>query len=90
MNVFGSNIFSEDGKVLFCLVCEKSVSAKKKYVHINTTQHKDRVKNTSKLNQQLITKQSCSSDTFSKIEEISVTLSLETHGVAKIPFDKLS
>lgn len=47
VNEFGNNIFSEDGKVLFCLVCEKSVSANKKFdvvQHINTVRHKDRVK----------------------------------------------
>ena len=31
VNEFGNNVFSEDGKILFCSVCEKSVSAKKKY-----------------------------------------------------------
>lgn len=73
VNEFGSDIFSEDGKVLFCLVCEKSVSTKKKFdilQHINTTRHKERVKNKSKLNQQLITgtvgEQSSSSDSFFK------------------------
>lgn len=55
--------------MLFCLICEKSVS--KKYdtmQHINTTQYKD--KNKAKLNQQLITsnvgEQLSSNDTFSK------------------------
>lgn len=45
--------FCEDGKVL----CEKSVSPNKTYdvvQYINTTQHKDSVKNNSKLNQQLL------------------------------------
>lgn len=73
VNEFGNNIFSEDGKVLFCLVCEKSVSANKKFdvvQHINTVRHKDRVKKKSTLNQQLITRKvgeaSSSSDEFSK------------------------
>lgn len=70
---FGSDIFSEDGKILFCLVCEKSVSVKKKYdvvQHINTSRHKERVKHKSKVTQQLITgsvgEQSSSSDPFFK------------------------
>lgn len=40
---YGSDIFSTDGLLLFCKVCEKSINFEKKYFvsqHLNTSKHK--------------------------------------------------
>ncbi|PSN54448.1 hypothetical protein C0J52_06675 [Blattella germanica] len=44
VNTYGSDVFSTDGVVLVCKICEQSVNYEKKYFisqHINTTKHKN-------------------------------------------------
>ncbi|PSN39921.1 hypothetical protein C0J52_23342 [Blattella germanica] len=44
VNTYGSDVFSTDGVVLACKICEQSVNYEKKYFisqHINTTKHKN-------------------------------------------------
>jgi hypothetical protein len=44
VNSFGSDVFSTDGKILLCKICEQSVNYEMKYFisqHVNTTKHKN-------------------------------------------------
>lgn len=90
INEFRSTIFSEDGTVLFCLMCEKIISAKKKFevVHyINTMHHKGRIQNKSALNQQLITSKPCEQSSSS--DALFKALCLALMG-SSIPLSKLN
>lgn len=52
---FGSDVFSTDGSVLFCKVCEKSVNFEKKYFvsqHVQTAKHQTAAQKTKPGNQQ--------------------------------------
>ena len=72
---FGSDVFSTDGSVLFCKVCEKSVNFEKKYFisqHVQTAKHQNAANKTKPGDQQtsLLT-------TFSASTSRKSTFSLE-------------
>lgn len=54
---FGSDNFSEDGQVLFCLSCERSIASDKKFQvvqHLNTAKHKQNAARKSALRQKFV------------------------------------
>ena len=54
---FGKNVFSTDGKILFCVPCEKVVSAEKNFQvnqHLSTGKHKSAVLRSERSKQPLV------------------------------------
>ena len=69
---FGKNVFSTDGKILFCVPCEKAVTADSRFQvnqHLSTGKHQAAVLRSERSKQQLVPNQL---ENQGKIEKFSL------------------